>query len=127
VTAPVRPELCNRLRGGSVRDCVCRLPAELGWLDCPPDAQGLLEPIEPPRPPKTMAEAAIDMVEDNAAVIGGLYPAFPRASFWDKPAPALVAPRLSGDICDSCGSPNLQWAGTCKVCRDCGSSAGGCS
>ena len=31
--------ICNRLHGGSVRDCGCRLPDEGGWLECPPEAR----------------------------------------------------------------------------------------
>jgi hypothetical protein len=37
VIGMVAPENCNRLHGGSVRDCVCRLPHD-GWLECPPSA-----------------------------------------------------------------------------------------
>ncbi len=25
-----------------------------------------------------------------------------------------------GECCIHCGSPNLRWAGTCKVCENCG-------
>jgi hypothetical protein len=114
MTAPVRPELCNRLRGRSVRRCVCRLPHELGWLDCPPDAQGLLEPVEPGPPD----------LPSRAETIVAPYIMPGKTAAFSLPSARV---RLSGDICDYCGSPNLQWAGTCKLCRDCGSSAGGCS
>lgn len=36
-------------------------------------------------------------------------------------------PALSGEFCQSCGSPNMVRAGTCMLCRDCGDSSGGCS
>lgn len=83
-TTTLSPERCERLRGGSVRDCECKLPDEGGWLLCPPEARGILEP-----PPK--------------------------------------AEQPSGDFCDVCGSTNMTRAGTCLVCRDCGSTSGGCS
>jgi hypothetical protein len=41
---------CHRMRGGSVRDCDCRLPGG-GWLPCPPAARG----VRRPRPPQQLA------------------------------------------------------------------------
>jgi ribonucleoside-diphosphate reductase alpha chain len=42
-----------------------------------------------------------------------------------------AAPRerrdLDGDICKFCGSSDLWVTGTCKTCRACGTSSGGCS
>lgn len=38
-----------------------------------------------------------------------------------------VERQVTGDICHSCGGPNMMRAGTCLVCRDCGDSSGGCS
>lgn len=38
---------------------------------------------------------------------------------------ATTAP--TGEQCGVCGGPNLTWAGTCKLCRDCGSTSGGCA
>lgn len=32
---------CSRARGGSVRDCVCRLADEAGWAECPPETLGV--------------------------------------------------------------------------------------
>ena len=40
---------------------------------------------------------------------------------------APVKPALTGDLCSTCGGPNMTRAGTCMVCRDCGSTSGGCS
>lgn len=31
---------------------------------------------------------------------------------------------MTGDVCDRCGSPNMQRSGTCLVCRDCGETTG---
>jgi hypothetical protein len=47
-----------------------------------------------------------------------------RAHHSEMQTPDLLP---SGDICDRCGSPNVVRAGTCKLCRDCGSTDGGCS
>jgi hypothetical protein len=41
------PEQCERLYGGSVKDCQCRLPNGT-WAECPPEARGILGPAEPP-------------------------------------------------------------------------------
>jgi hypothetical protein len=30
---------CNRLHGKSVFDCLCKLPDEGGWLECPSEAR----------------------------------------------------------------------------------------
>lgn len=38
-----KPALCARLYGFSVNDCACKITA--GWLECPPEARGQLEPI----------------------------------------------------------------------------------
>lgn len=76
--------ICNRLHGGSVRTCGCRLPNPPGgWLQCPPDALGVLA--------------------------------------------RGVAPRISGDCCQDCGTFALMRTGTCLTCAICGSSSGGCS
>lgn len=32
---------CERLRGGSVKVCACRLPGG-GWLECPPEARRMV-------------------------------------------------------------------------------------
>src|SRR5271165_2124549 len=38
----------------------------------------------------------------------------------------LLASTYTGDCCTNCGSMRMRWAGTCKVCEDCGES-GGCA
>jgi hypothetical protein len=38
---------------------------------------------------------------------------------------AYVAVANTGEVCFRCGSPDLRWAGACKVCNSCGES-GGC-
>ena len=45
-----------------------------------------------------------------------------RAS-WDELRPDQGA---SGDICGDCGSANMTRAGSCLLCKDCGSTSGGC-
>lgn len=92
--------ICNRLQGGSVRDCMCRLAHDGGWLECPPEARRVLPKVDP-------------------AII---------ASMADSRATAVrPAPRYSGDVCHTCGSPNMVRTGTCLTCQDCGDSSGGCS
>lgn len=36
-------------------------------------------------------------------------------------------PAYSGDVCHTCGGPNMIRTGTCLTCSDCGDSSGGCS
>lgn len=74
--------ICERLYGGSVRDCACRLPSG-EWSECPPEARRVI--------PKRARQ-----------------------------------PSLSGDCCDDCGSFDMIRAGTCLLCRNCGSTNGGC-
>lgn len=40
---------------------------------------------------------------------------------------AVRMPSFSGDICATCGSPDMIRAGTCLLCRNCGDTSGGCS
>ena len=42
----------------------------------------------------------------------------------DASAHAAATPAKTGAICSSCGSANMQRAGACYVCGDCGSSSG---
>ena len=42
----------------------------------------------------------------------------------DASAHTAVTPAKTGAICSSCGSANMQRAGACYVCGDCGSSSG---
>ncbi len=42
------------------------------------------------------------------------------------PLPHVATMEGNGDICACCGGCNMTWAGSCKVCLDCGTS-GGCS
>lgn len=141
------PEIvCERLIGGSVKFCACRLPIGAdrkgGWLECPPEARGLLEPVPVARKPAPRSDGIVEPVgfdrrryamadalavgETVAPVASILSETVTRAAP-EPTRPPRPPVRLSGDICEFCGSPNLQWSGTCKLCRDCGSSAGGCS
>lgn len=45
-------------------------------------------------------------------------------AFSAPPAHAANKPAATGMICSSCGSANMQRAGACYVCGDCGSSSG---
>jgi hypothetical protein len=89
--------ICERLRGGSVKVCECRLPNLGGWLECPPEARGELEPAPVPRLARMVLEHAVEQV------------------------------RTTGDICADCGSVEMMRTGTCLTCMNCGSSSGGCS
>lgn len=92
---------CNRLNGGSVRDCACRLKGG-GWAECPTQARRVL--------PKVSSDIAASMADHSPTAL--------------MPEPA---PQLSGDICQSCGSPNMVRTGTCLTCQNCGDTSGGCS
>jgi hypothetical protein len=89
-------EHCARLKGGCVRDCLCMLSNEGGFIACPPSARRVLRKVFEP-----VVVRSISLVEKRES--------------------------LSGDICADCGSPNMVRAGSCLLCRDCGSTNGGCS
>ncbi len=44
---------------------------------------------------------------------------------------AMASPKqvaaFSGDICQTCGSPNMVRTGTCLTCQNCGDTSAGCS
>ncbi len=49
--------VCERLYGGSIKDCACRLPNLAGWAECPDEARGILAPAPAPQPapqPRTL-------------------------------------------------------------------------
>lgn len=55
-------------------------------------------------------------------------PPVARTVLQHRPAPSpRPQPTLAGEFCADCGSPNVTRAGTCMLCRDCGSTSGGCS
>lgn len=100
-------DICNRLFGGSVRDCRrCKLPNEGGWLECPTEARGILVP------------ASVAVAQAAAARL-----APPIASNRE----IAKAKGFTGNVCDHCGGTNMKMSGTCEVCDDCGESHGGCS
>ena len=94
---------CNRLRGKSIRDCVCRVGD--CWQKCPAGAHlGILDP---------------DVIRDCLLLA--------------QTEPLVAVPNkkrnngLSGDCCQDCGSFAMVRTGTCLTCQVCGSSSGGCS
>lgn len=105
-------EHCERLHGGSARDCACMLPNEGGWLLCPPEARGILGPAPtpdlPPKPTPLVVAASIDDSASDMAL-------------------AVRSPVLSGDMCATCGSLSMVRTGTCLTCQNCGDTSGGCS
>lgn len=110
-------QLCNRSHGLSIKNCVCRLDGERGWLECPPDARGLLEPVEPPPQPRPLQDApayAGDLLEAPQTLDRQVMRAQARAMGY------------SGDFCDFCGSTKMLRTGTCLTCEDCSQSSGGC-
>jgi len=107
---------CKRLQGGSIRECRCLLPEQRGWLDCPPEARGLL--VRVPADGVTRHADRRDMVGAGIAVSEVPAPTTQQAKRQSGP---------TGDCCDECGSFAMQRSGTCLVCRECGASSGGCS
>lgn len=41
---------CKRALGGDIRECLCKLPQEAGWAECPQAARGLIGRKSEPRP-----------------------------------------------------------------------------
>lgn len=124
----VKPEFCSRLKGGSVRDCVCMLPAG-GFWECPPEARGTLSPVPaPPTRPRQTGHAVLvtDISpeprtrEEITAVVAAERVAIASR----KTAPGFG---YTGDVCDHCGSTRMVRTGTCATCQDCGVPSGGCS
>jgi hypothetical protein len=109
----VDPRSCKRLQGRSVRECICKLPNEAGWAQCPEEAQGLLEPVPVDSPPPAPAAAAAK--PDGELLMAPSIHAVGRS----------VLPSPSGEMCESCGSFNTVRTGTCVTCHDC-YHAGGC-
>lgn len=118
----VDPGSCRRLQGGSVKDCVCRLPNEGGWLPCPPDAQGLLVPIGP-APNRTDGHGAAEGSSPSESVSLELSRPSGEIAVMDRPAPPRLG--LTGEMCGECGSFNTRRTGTCIQCLDC-YATGGC-
>lgn len=106
---------CERLRGGSVKVCECRLPLNPdgtggGWLPCPSEALGVLVPAAP-RVPDAGVTAAIATHHAAAAIAS---------------RPHTRPSVQTGEMCTECGGFMVR-TGTCMTCQSCGSSSGGCS
>jgi hypothetical protein len=110
------PNICNRLYGGSIRDCHCRLAAPPFWLPCPEEARGVLVP-------KSVADA---MVARNAAfrsevhsLNAGVSVGLPATPNNPPAAPGGKAMGFTGSICGHCGSARMVRNGVCETCLDC--------
>jgi hypothetical protein len=137
-------DICNRLYGGSIRDCRCRLAGpEGGWLECPAEARGVLVP-------QSVADAMVarnavfrsEVHALNAGVSIGL-PA-PEAARLDEaikripaaideareadslsaangkiPPPGGKAMGFTGNICSNCQGVRMVRNGVCETCLDC--------
>jgi hypothetical protein len=100
ITRAEREDLvCERSRGGSARDCGCRIPLDQGggWHECPAAMRGVLTPREALRPPRQAQPPA---------------------------APVMI----TGEFCydPACGGLMIR-TGSCMTCSLCGTSSGGCS
>jgi len=101
--------ICLRWYGGYAADCECRLP-DGNWLPCPDHARR-------PLPKLTLAQLqeCERMATEQASKVVPLK------------APAPQSASYSGDMCQTCGSPNMVRTGTCLTCQSCGDTSGGCS
>jgi hypothetical protein len=105
ITAALAPGFCNRLHGKSIKDCACRLPHKGGWMLCPPEARGLLEPVEPARRAPISAPSVFSV------------------------GPSVVKPSgpisYSGEMCrePGCGGFTIR-TGSCMTCQSCGANEG---
>lgn len=126
----VKSEFCARLKGKSVRDCVCMLPAG-GFWECPPEARGTLGPVPIPVPPTRSLQTG------HAVLVTDIQPE-PRTR--EEISRAVAAERAAissqqraaasgytGSICDNCFSSRMVRTGVCETCLDCGTPSGGCS
>jgi len=105
---------CNRLRGLSVADCVCRRPDANCFDQCPPGALGLLD---------------AGVLRDVAIMLG-------FRSKIDLPAlgaqplkrSRTIAPKtevLTGELCREPGCGGfLVRTGSCMTCQTCGNNEG---
>jgi hypothetical protein len=131
--------ICNRLYGGSIKDCHCRLNFPPYWLECPEEARGVLVP-------QSVADAAVarnavfrsEVHALSAGVSIGLPPPdavrlddaikkIPEAiegareadRFAAVNAPGGKAMGFTGSICSHCGSLRMVRNGVCETCLDC--------
>jgi hypothetical protein len=100
---------CNLARGGSVKDCDCRLPNLAGWAECPHEVRR-----------QRAANARHPL-----PLSGTGWPASGRDEFESN----LVheqgrAAGFTGDQCDNCGSMQMIRNGTCTLCLSCGLTSG---
>jgi hypothetical protein len=93
---------CNRLRGGSVRDCACRLGDR--WEKCPPPAH--------------LAVLDTGVMRDVLTMLQS-QPALPASQ------KRTATPILTGEMCreDGCGG-FLVRTGSCMTCQACGANEG---
>lgn len=123
---PIDFIVCKRLHGGSIRDCECKTSD--GWLECPPEARGILAPAERVAerkewtarlPPPSPSITDIDLEPKTPDQIRNVVEAERRqfsASF--SPAGGKAA-GFTGSICQHCQSSRMIRNGTCETCLDC--------
>lgn len=145
---PIEPRpigfiVCKRLHGGSIRDCECKTSD--GWLECPPEARGILAPAERAAERKEWT-ARLSPPVQLATVFtkpdGNFYVPSPSITDIDlepktpdQIRDAIAAERrqfsasfsqssgkasgFTGSICQHCQSSRMIRNGTCETCLDC--------
>jgi hypothetical protein len=103
--------ICERLHGGSIKVCECRLFDDLGnpmgWLPCPPEAPRARRAI--PEPAGFGRAAAVAV----------------RAQTQPEYAKAIQSPMMSGELCREPGCGGfLVRTGSCMTCQACGANEG---
>lgn len=128
---------CERLHGGSIKDCACRL-SDGGWLPCPPDAPPLSEELRFIQEVRDGQFTDLEITPKGLRVLDALKPTLAIKRAAEIPDPAGFSRRgrthvsvplgqFSGDLCPECGGAKMLRTGTCLTCQDCGGTSGGCS
>jgi ribonucleoside-diphosphate reductase alpha chain len=71
----------------------------------------------------TNTDQGVDVISDPKT-IPSVQDLVAQMDFAAQQPHAAAIPARTGAICSSCGSANMQRAGACYVCGDCGSSSG---
>ena len=115
MTDPVPSEKCERLYGGSIKICICRLAGpDGGWLECPEEARGILGP-DPAANPAAAVPAPAPVA--NAALRSEVHAI--NASLKSAPVPGGKEMGFTGSICPNCGGVRMVRNGVCETCLDC--------
>lgn len=124
--------ICARMAGKSVRTCSCMLKSG-GWLECPPEAIGILHPAPQPGmvPEPSPQQPPAILRRPDPEPIGelGLVPRNPqqvaaavaaeRAMLAKQKSPGGKAAGFTGSICGHCGSDKMIRNGICETCTEC--------